>query len=76
MALKDLTPVRGPAGKQCHVDYTFSLLDDDDADTFAAWLAGDADPSWIAGVIQTETGFRLSRESVWRHRRGSCRCSS
>jgi hypothetical protein len=74
MALNDLTPRRGPAGRQCTVDYINGLLDDGDRATLAEWLAGDVDPSWIAAAIRDEVGVRLPESSVRRHRRGDCRC--
>lgn len=74
MALRDLTPVRGPAGKQCHVDYTLTLLDDADRDTLTGWIGGDVDAGFIAAAVRDETGFRLAAGTIRRHRRGDCLC--
>ena len=74
MPLRDLIPVRGPAGKQCHIAYAMTLLDGDDQATLADWLATDVAADFIAAAIRDETGFRLGAGTVRRHRRGDCLC--
>lgn len=74
MGLAERSPVHGPAGRRCHVNYVAELAGDE-ADIFAEWIDSDSvRPDWIAAQIVDEYGFALAEQSIRRHRLGKCRC--